>query len=133
MRRDIFAVLGTIAGLVGLLSFKTQTAPVTTPPAAIGSAPSTGSTPATGLAPSAARPVQVKITATNGTITSATAADYPQNNDRDQEINASAIPTLVQESIGRTAATAANIDMVSGATYTSTGYVQSLQSALNQL
>lgn len=74
-------------------------------------------------------PVQVQITVTNGKITSASAVDYPQNNGRDQEINAYAIPVLQQESVG---ATSANIDMVSGATVTSTGYVQSLQSALDK-
>jgi len=73
--------------------------------------------------------VQVQITVTNGKITSATAVDYPQNNGRDQQINAYAIPVLQQESVG---ATSANIDMVSGATVTSGGYVQSLQSALDK-
>lgn len=74
-------------------------------------------------------PVQVQITVTNGKIATATAVDYPQNNGRDQEINAYAIPVLQQESVG---ATSANIDMVSGATVTSDGYVQSLQNALDK-
>jgi uncharacterized protein with FMN-binding domain len=46
------------------------------------------------------------------------------------EINSWAIPQLQQETI---TANSANIDMLSGATYTSQGYVQSLQSALDKV
>ena len=55
---------------------------------------------------------------------------YPDGNGRDREINAQALPVLVQETLS---AQNADIDMVSGATVTSTGYVQSLQSALDQV
>jgi uncharacterized protein with FMN-binding domain len=48
---------------------------------------------------------------------------------KDREINADAIPQLVDETIQ---AQTAQIDMVSGATVTSTGYLESLQSALDQ-
>jgi uncharacterized protein with FMN-binding domain len=75
-------------------------------------------------------PVQVQITVTGGKITNAQAVVYPQDNPRDQEINAYAVPTLQQETVS---ANSASIDMVSGATYTSTGYITSLQSALNKL
>ena len=44
-------------------------------------------------------------------------------------INAAATPVLRQEALQAQSAT---IDTVSGATYTSTGYVQSLQSAIDQ-
>jgi uncharacterized protein with FMN-binding domain len=54
---------------------------------------------------------------------------YPDGNGRDREINDDALPVLVQETIS---AQSADVDMVSGATVTSTGYVQSLQSALDQ-
>lgn len=74
-------------------------------------------------------PVQVQITVVDGRITAATAVDYPQRDHRDQEINAYAIPVLEQETV---AAQSAQIDLVSGATYTSDGYQQSLQSALDQ-
>jgi uncharacterized protein with FMN-binding domain len=73
--------------------------------------------------------VQVRITVTNGKVTNATAIVYPSGNARDQEINAYAIPTLNQEA---SAASNAQIDMVSGATVTSTGYINSLQSALDK-
>lgn len=74
-------------------------------------------------------PVQVTITVSNGKITSATAVEYPQGSPRDAEINSYAIPILQQESVGQSSA---NLDMVSGATYTSAGYLQSLQSALDK-
>ena len=48
---------------------------------------------------------------------------------RDYQINSYAIPALNQETLG---ASSANIDSISGATYTSQGYIGSLQSALDQ-
>jgi uncharacterized protein with FMN-binding domain len=74
-------------------------------------------------------PVQVEITVANGTITAVDVLDYPSENGRDQQINARALPILVQETLD---AQSANIDMVSGATVTSEGYLGSLQSALDQ-
>ena len=74
-------------------------------------------------------PVQVAITVENGKITKAVAVVYPQGNGRDQEINAYALPVLSQEV---TQAQSASIDAVSGATVTSDGYIQSLQSAIDQ-
>lgn len=74
-------------------------------------------------------PVQVQITVTNGKITAVNATEYPQNDPRDQQINAFAIPQLNQEALS---ANSASIDMVSGATYTSEGYLSSLQSALDK-
>lgn len=74
-------------------------------------------------------PVQVAITVSGGKITKVTVPEYPQNDPRDQQINSQAIPMLVSET---TQAQSANINMISGATYTSQGYLQSLQSALDQ-
>jgi major membrane immunogen (membrane-anchored lipoprotein) len=74
-------------------------------------------------------PVEVRITVKNGKVTSAEAVEYPENTPRDQQINAFAIPELNQETL---TAGSANIDIVSGATYTSNGYVTSLQSALDK-
>lgn len=73
--------------------------------------------------------VQVQITVQDGKITQAQAVKYPHNNGRDQQINAYAVPTLNQEVV---TAQSANIDAVSGATVTSDGYLQSLQSAIDQ-
>jgi uncharacterized protein with FMN-binding domain len=73
--------------------------------------------------------VQVRATLAGGRITAVDVLRHPDENARDRAINAAAVPVLVRETL---AAQSAQIDMVSGATYTSTGYVQSLQSALDQ-
>ena len=54
---------------------------------------------------------------------------YPSGNGTDAQINGYALPVLIQETLD---AQSANIDMVSGATVTSGGYTESLQSALDQ-
>jgi uncharacterized protein with FMN-binding domain len=74
-------------------------------------------------------PVQVEITVADGTISDVSVIDYPTGNGKDQQINARALPVLVRETLD---AQGADIDMVSGATVTSDGYVESLQSALDQ-
>jgi uncharacterized protein with FMN-binding domain len=74
--------------------------------------------------------VQVEITVANGKITTVNVPVYPTDNPKDQEINSHALPELIQETLD---AQSANIDMVSGATVTSDGYLQSLQSALDQV
>jgi len=74
-------------------------------------------------------PVQVQITVSGGQITDAQAVDYPNSNGRDRQINGTAIPRLVSETIQ---AQSSKIQMVSGATYTSGGYLSSLQSAIDQ-
>jgi uncharacterized protein with FMN-binding domain len=74
-------------------------------------------------------PVQVQLTITGKSITKVAVVQYPNGNSLDAEINSQALPVLMQET---TRAQNANIDMVSGATVTSTGYLQSLQSALDQ-
>jgi len=74
-------------------------------------------------------PVQVAITVSGGTITDVQVVDYPSGNGRDRQINSRALPILVQETLD---AQSADIDMVSGATVTSEGYLGSLQSALDR-
>jgi uncharacterized protein with FMN-binding domain len=160
MRRVILGLVTTAVALVLLLSFKTHTqspAPGNSPAAALGSptpgsaassgaaspsASSAGTTPGATVTGGTARtvtgeafqtiygPVQVKITVAGGRITAAAAVEYPQESPRDQQINAFAIPQLNQEAV---AAGSAKIDAVSGATYTSGGYIGSLQNALDQL
>jgi uncharacterized protein with FMN-binding domain len=73
-------------------------------------------------------PVQVQIHVRDRHLISATAIDYPQSSGRDQEINSQAVPALENEAVQ---AQNAHIDTISGATYTSDGYRQSLQSALD--
>ena len=74
-------------------------------------------------------PVQVQITVVNGKITNAVALTYPTGSFRDQQINQQAIPYLIQETL---AAQSANIQGVGGASYTSQGWANSLQSALTK-
>jgi|SRR6185312_8860757 uncharacterized protein with FMN-binding domain len=155
MRRVILAVSSTVVVLVLLLGFKSQSAPSVTKPASAsagssgssgtGSGTGSGAGPGTGSGTGSSTgtktvtgeaadtrygPVQVKVTVTSGKVTQVDAIDYPQTERRDQEINSYAIPQLNQEAL---AAGNANIDIISGATYTSDGYIQSLQSALDKL
>jgi uncharacterized protein with FMN-binding domain len=74
-------------------------------------------------------PIQVDITVKNGKITAVNVPVYPDGTMRDVQINQFALPQLIQETI---AANSANIDAVSGASYTSQGYISSLQSAVDQ-
>jgi uncharacterized protein with FMN-binding domain len=74
-------------------------------------------------------PVQVRLTVDGDTITDVTVVEYPTGNGKDRQINARAIPVLVRETLD---AQSADIDMVSGATVTSEGYLESLQAALDE-
>lgn len=74
-------------------------------------------------------PVQVRVTVAGGSISDVTVLQYPNSEREDRQINQSALPVLISETLS---AQSASIDMVSGATYTSKGYVGSLQSALDQ-
>jgi uncharacterized protein with FMN-binding domain len=74
-------------------------------------------------------PVQVKITVSGGTITAVDVPVYPTESFRDQQINRRAVPQLVSETLK---AQSSHIDMVSGATFTSDGYIGSLQSAIDR-
>ncbi|MBN9621064.1 MAG: FMN-binding protein [Actinobacteria bacterium] len=161
MKRVLFATLGTVAGLVALLDFKSHGHPL----AAVGALPSaSASTPSSSAAssPSASsssspRPassgsssrstagtaskqytgaavetrygvVQVAVTVTGTHIDSVDFVRLDAFDGHSQQINSQAGPILLQETLS---AQSANIDAVSGATYTSDGYVQSLQSALD--
>ncbi|MFF7165753.1 FMN-binding protein, partial [Streptomyces sp. NPDC008086] len=73
-------------------------------------------------------PVQVRVTVAGGKITKAEAVQAPKGGQSDQ-VTANAVPKLNQAAV---AAGSADIDAVSGATYTSAGYKESLQSALDQ-
>jgi major membrane immunogen (membrane-anchored lipoprotein) len=95
-----------------------------------GGGSTSGSTNVTGAVASTQwGPVQVELTVSGGKITQVDVVQYPSGNPKDQEINDYALPILVQETTDQQSA---DIDMVSGATVTSVGYIQSLQSALDQ-
>lgn len=158
MRRVILAIVTTAVVLVLLLSFKSHDGTSAVVPVAAGPTPdqATGSTGTGGTGtgstgtPAAASggssagksatvtgaavqtiygPVQVKITVANGKVTAAQAVVYPMGTPRDEQINSYAIPALQQETLG---VSSPDIDAVSGATYTSQGYIASLQSALDK-
>ncbi|NUP24892.1 MAG: FMN-binding protein, partial [Streptomyces sp.] len=73
-------------------------------------------------------PVQVRITVAGGKITKAEAVQAPSGG-QSTNITGNAVPKLNQAAV---AAGSADIDAVSGATYTSAGYKESLQSAVDQ-
>ena len=74
-------------------------------------------------------PVQVRIIVKDGKIVDASALQSPSGDSRSRSISAQAIPYLVQETL---AAQSDQISGVGGASYTSTGWYQSLQSALKK-
>ena len=150
MKRACAALVATVAGMVLLLGFKTHSARqlVQTPPAVTSSSPPTPQAPAAaGAAPSVtaapAQPrtvtgssistrygdVQVRVTFAGSQITDVVPLRLPDSNGVDQQIDQVVVPILIQETL---AAQGANIQAVSGATYTSDGYVRSLQSALDR-
>ena len=177
MRRTPIVIVGTVAGLVGVLSFHTTPAHLTlgvlpptsaprsapTTSVAAGSPPGPGSrganppptstssttskstpatTPATTI-PTATRTangaevnynygiLSVSVTVTGAKITKVGIASLNDGgNARSQSIDQQSIPVLEQQALQ---AQNANIQGVSGASYTSAGFTQSLQSALTQL
>ena len=74
-------------------------------------------------------PMQVAVTVTGKRITKVTVLQQTNLGGESSQIDATAIPQLKSETL---TAQGANIDAVSGASYTSSGYKQSLQSALDK-
>lgn len=74
-------------------------------------------------------PVQVELVLAGGRITDIKALEYPNEARRSQFISEQALPLLHDEVLQ---AQSANIDTISGATYTSDAYGQSLQAALDR-
>jgi uncharacterized protein with FMN-binding domain len=165
MKRAHVVAAATVAGLAGILSFHTRSAPLGLgiPPAAApggtstsdptsrvgGSAgrgapgPTTTSPPAPSRTSTATRTttgaavnynygvLSVAVTVSGTKLTNVTIASIDEGgNFRSQSIDQQAIPILEQEALQ---AQSANIQGVSGASYTSMGFDQSLQSALTQL
>lgn len=157
MKRALFAVILTVVGLVLLLTYETPAPPAVALPAPVGAGSSTpaaspppaAAPPSSGAPPSSAAPpaeqetrtlvgqtidteqgpVQVQITMTGTTISDVTVLQYPNDGGRDTEINSFALPQLIDQAL---AVQSADIQMVSGATYTSEGFIASMQSALDQ-
>ncbi|MFD7159234.1 FMN-binding protein [Kribbella sp. NPDC059898] len=138
MKRIVLWLLGTVSAVVLMFGYHTSTSG---PEPSVGPTIGGGAneTPAT-TAPGASTvtgsvaqtqwgPVQVRLTEQAGKITAVNVVQYPNGNHRDAEINQYALPILINETVQ---AQSAQIDMVSGATVTSDGYIRSLQSALDQ-
>jgi uncharacterized protein with FMN-binding domain len=73
--------------------------------------------------------VQVEVVVKNGTVTDVKALQLTNADPRSVDISAQAAPLLREEALS---AQSAKIDVISGATYTSDGYIGSLQSALDK-
>ncbi len=73
--------------------------------------------------------LQVKLTVKNGKIANVGFTTFVANDGRSQQIDSAAAPILIRETI---AARSAHIASVSGATYTSGAYEQSLQAAIDK-
>ncbi|MEV6350894.1 FMN-binding protein [Actinoplanes sp. NPDC051851] len=129
MRRISMWALSTVVLLVLLFSYRTSTGSgATTSTAAVVTESGEGESFTGDTISTREGDVQVVITVASGKITGVTVPVYPSGEQRHEEINAAALPVLVEETL---AAQSADIDGVSGATYTSDGYKQSLQSALD--
>ncbi|MGW5769851.1 FMN-binding protein [Streptomyces longwoodensis] len=135
LRRVVLASAGTVSAFVLLLSLKPHDLPEVTAapaPAPSSSASASGASGTRTVTGESVQtrwgPVQVRVTVADGKLTDVTAVAYPQDNPRDQQINSYALPELRSEALR---AQSADIDTVSGATYTSDGYRESLQSALD--
>lgn len=159
MRRFLLTLTGTIAGLVALLSFKSHSpassaagpaggagtsvstsglsgaGPVSgsggsTGNGTAGSAGGTGTTrTVTGSAMSTPYgPMQVQVSLAGRKVTAVRVLQQTNSGQESQQIDANAIPQLTRETL---TAQSANISAVSGASYTSGGYIKSLQSALD--
>jgi uncharacterized protein with FMN-binding domain len=159
VKRAPIVITSTAAGVALVLSFHTshpslqiKSASGTTPqgsgstrattPQSTGSAPESTSPTTTAPAPTSSRSatgrdvqyrygeIEIEVTAAGSKIANVTILKDDATDGRSYQINSEAVPILESETMS---AQSAQIDGVSGATYTSQAYVQSLQAALDQL
>ncbi|MER5406922.1 FMN-binding protein [Streptomyces sp. NPDC002769] len=145
IRRAVLAGAATVSGIVLLLSLKPASDPASasaqgaaaprqsaaqeSPQGGSAQQSSSGAGTVTGdVAQTQYGPVQVRITVSGGKVTRSEVVQIPSGG-RSTEVSNSSVPRLNQEAV---AAGSADIDAVSGATYTSAGYKKSLQSALDK-
>ncbi|MFF2995391.1 FMN-binding protein [Streptomyces sp. NPDC057950] len=146
IRRAVLAGAATVSGIVLLLSLKPASDPASasaqgaaapqqsaaaqeSPQGGSAQQSSSGARTVTGdVAQTQYGPVQVRVTVSGGKITKSEVVQIPSGG-RSTEVSNSSVPRLNQEAV---AAGSADIDAVSGATYTSAGYKKSLQSALDK-
>ena len=141
MRRAPIILSATVVGFAAALGFKPhQPTLATTPTTAVAAtgtptATATKSTSASKTATGDAVPTQygnaqVRVTISGGKITKIEALQLQGNDPKSVQISSYAEPYLRQEALSKQSAA---IDAVSGATFTSASYAQSLQSALDKL
>lgn len=146
IRRAVLAGAATVSGIVLLLSLKPASDPASasaqgaaasqqsaaaqeSPQGGSAQQSSSGARTVTGdVAQTQYGPVQVRITVSGGKVTKSEVVQIPSGG-RSTQVSNSSVPRLNQEAV---AAGSADIDAVSGATYTSAGYKKSLQSALDK-
>ena len=138
VKRIVLWVLSTLSTVVVLFGYHTSTSSVmatSTGSTFSGSrqGQSTSGSSSTSVTGQTAHtqwgPVQVQLDVSGSTITHVSILQYPNGNGRDVEIANYALPQLIQDTLD---SQGHDVSMVSGATYTSQGYLQSLQSALDQ-
>ena len=161
MKRIVLWVLSTLSTLVVLFGYHTSTSATmatgtgtetaitgqaatgsgtgtttsgSAPPSDTGSTGSSSSSSSTTTVTGTAAqtrygPVQVQLEVSGSTITNVSVLQYPNSDGRDIQINQYALPQLIQQTLDQQDG---SVSMISGATYTSEGYSQSLQSALDQ-
>ena len=156
MRRTTLALAATSAGVAVLVGVKAQSAGA--PRSALGTVPASHRSPlagagagagaAAGGVSSSASPsaspvsgkftgsavgtqygtVQVQAVVEDGRLTDVVVLQQTDVGERSGQIDSYALPVLKSEALS---AQSADVDVVSGATYTSTGYARSLQAALD--
>ena len=157
--RAVVTLLATVVVLVLLVSFRTPPStslgvlPPLRPSASSSAQPTSAPTPTASGAPPAGPPtatpsgtglkngnftgqdypnfygdVQVKLVVSGGKVTDVVALQYPTDRPQSAYISSVAVPLLRTEVLQ---AQTAQIDVISGATFTSESYAQSVQSALD--
>jgi uncharacterized protein with FMN-binding domain len=150
MRRAVIATAGTVVGLVVLLGYRSEGA-VKGEKVDIGSGTSTSTSTSAGAGtgttvPTAASSssdhtytgqdvfyrygdIEVAVTLSGSRLVTVSVPQNDASSPYSQTVNSAAVPVLVKEAV---AAQGVNFDVVSGATYTSDAFAQSLQSALDK-
>jgi uncharacterized protein with FMN-binding domain len=151
MRRAVIATTGTVVGLVLLLGYRSEGAvKVEKVSAGTGTATTSGAGTGTVTVPGTTVPaassssertytgrdvfyrygnIEVAVSLSGSRIVTVTVPENDASSPYSQTVNSAAVPVLVREAV---AAQGINFDVVSGATYTSDAFAQSLESALDK-
>jgi uncharacterized protein with FMN-binding domain len=132
-RRLVMLVLPTAPLMLGLAAcgqakVATSTRPAETGPSSTAAGPLRSGSYTGQAVDTRYGTVQVSVTVSGGRITAVNFLALPEDRPRSQVISSQATPLLRSEAL---AAQSAKVNLLSGATYTSEGFAQSLQSALS--